>query len=162
MNLRDSAMNTRLVPVAVGPERDLYLPFLQLADDSEQLVHGYYQTGDLYAYEVDVEVVGTVLVTGTGVIREIKSVAVAEQRHRQGIGQRMLHAVIAQMRASGVRRLELMTGSCSIGQIAFYQKVGFRLLRIERDVFTTERGYPSAILEYGILLRDAVWFDMEL
>jgi ribosomal protein S18 acetylase RimI-like enzyme len=74
----------------------------------------------------------------------------------------MLRAVISALGAAGVRRLELMTGNSGIGQIAFYQKAGFRLLRIERDRFTPERGYPTPIHENGIRLRDALWFDLDL
>jgi hypothetical protein len=46
--------------------------------------------------------------------------------------------------------------------LAFYQKAGFRLWRIERDVFTTARGYPEGIEENGIPLRDMVWMEQEL
>jgi ribosomal protein S18 acetylase RimI-like enzyme len=155
-------MGERSVRIDAGPDRDAYLSFLLLADDAEQLVLDYYQTGDLYAFELDSEVVGTVLVTGTGPTREFKSVAVAEQRQGQGIGQRIVRQAIDEMRESGVKRLELMTGNCGVGQIAFYQKVGFRLLRIDRDWFTPARGYAVPIHENGILLRDAVWFDLDL
>jgi hypothetical protein len=48
-----------------------------------------------------------------------------------------------------------------VGQLAFYQKAGFRLQRIERDYFTPERGYPP-LLENGILVRDMVWMDQHL
>src|SRR5690348_1843879 len=108
-------MIDRLVRVEAGPARDAYLPLLLLADDAEQLVHGYYQSGDLFGFEVGAEVVGAVLVTGSGSTRELKSVAVDEQRHGHGIGQRMLRAVTSALRASGVSRLELMTGNSSVG-----------------------------------------------
>ena len=47
-------------------------------------------------------------------------------------------------------------------RLAFYQKVGFRLWRIERDVFSPERGYPEGIEENGIPLRDMVWLERDL
>ena len=61
-----------------------------------------------------------------------------------------------------VRRVVLGTGTAGIGQLAFYQKAGFRFWRIERDFFTPERGYPEGLEENGIPLRDMVWLDQEL
>ena len=54
------------------------------------------------------------------------------------------------------------TSSSGIGQLAYYQKAGFRLQVIERDFFNAERGYPEGIEENGIPLRDMVWMDQEL
>ena len=36
------------------------------------------------------------------------------------------------------------------------------MLRIERDVFTVQRGYPPGLEEDGIAVRDRVWLDMQL
>jgi hypothetical protein len=73
-----------------------------------------------------------------------------------------LALVLADLRAGGVRRAIVGTGNSGIGQLAFYQKAGFRLWRIERDFFSPARGYPEGIEENGIPLRDMVWLDMEL
>ena len=54
------------------------------------------------------------------------------------------------------------TASSGIGQLAYYQKAGFRLARVERDHFSVARGYPSGIEENGIPLRDMVWLDLDL
>jgi hypothetical protein len=56
----------------------------------------------------------------------------------------------------------LGTGNSGIGQIAFYQKAGFRMWKIERDFFSEARGYPPDLEENGIPLRDMIWFDREL
>jgi hypothetical protein len=71
----------------------------------------------------------------------------------------MLALVLAELRAQGVRRAILGTGNSGIGPLAFYQKAGFRLWRIERDFFSPERGYPEGIEENGIPLRDMVWME---
>jgi hypothetical protein len=47
-------------------------------------------------------------------------------------------------------------------QLGGYQRVGFRMARIERDAFTPATGYPSPIDVDGLLLRDRVWFDRDL
>ncbi len=54
------------------------------------------------------------------------------------------------------------TGNSGIGQLAYYQKAGFRLWRIERDFFGPDRGYPDGLEENGIATRDMVWIDQDL
>jgi ribosomal protein S18 acetylase RimI-like enzyme len=152
----------RIVPA--GPARDRYWSLLLLADESESQVRSYYQQGDLYVLEDETGApLGLVLTlpAGDGAV-ELKAVAVTPERHNQGIGKRLLALVLADLRAGGVRRAIVGTGNSGIGQLAFYQKAGFRLWRIERDVFSPARGYPEGIEENGIPLRDMVWLDMEL
>jgi hypothetical protein len=45
--------------------------------------------------------------------------------------------------------------------LRFYQLLGFRLLRVERDAFTPETGYPEIVVD-GIPLRDRVWLSLTL
>jgi ribosomal protein S18 acetylase RimI-like enzyme len=122
------------------------------------------QQGDLFVLRSNEgEALGITLVTPHGEGEaELKMVAVDEARHGQGIGQRMIAQVLAELRARGVRRAIVGTGSSGIGQLAFYQKCGFRLFEIERDFFSPERGYPEGLTENGIPLRDMVWMDQEL
>ena len=158
--------STTLTHIPSGPGRDAYLPLLLLADDSELAVRSYYQRGDLYALrdEGGAPLAMTLVLPegdgGVGV--ELKAVAVDPALHGRGVGRRMLALVLAELRAAGVRRVTVGTGNSGIGQLAFYQKAGFRLLRIERDFFSPARGYPDDLQENGILLRDMVWMDMEL
>ena len=152
----------RVVPA--GPERDAYLPLIRLADDPEDEVRGYYQHGTLYALDAaDGAPIGMILAIPEpdGSV-ELKAVAVAEPLHGQGIGTRLLHAVLAALRADGVRRVVVGTSSSGIGQLAYYQKAGFRFLRIERDFFHPGRGYPDGMEENGIPVRDMVWMDQDL
>jgi ribosomal protein S18 acetylase RimI-like enzyme len=152
----------RIVPA--GSERDAYLPLLRLADESESEVRGYYQQGDLYALDdAPLRPLGIVLALPEpdGSV-ELKAVAVAAARHGQGIGKRLLTAVLADLRARGVKRVVVGTGNSGIGPLAYYQKAGFRLWKIERDFFSPARGYPAGLAENGIPLRDIVWMDQEL
>lgn len=150
--------------VPTGPARDRYLPLLSLADDSPEQIHGYYQTGTLFALDGnDGAPIGVILVTaGPDGAVELKAVAVDSSLHGLGVGTRLLCAVLERLRSSGARRVIVGTSSSGIGQLAFYQKAGFRLLVIERNFFSPERGYPEGIEENGIPLRDMVWMDQEL
>lgn len=150
--------------VEPGVDRERYLPLLLLADESEKQVRSYLQEGILYVLPDALGApLGTVLVlshaNGTA---ELKAVAVVPEHQGRGIGKQLLRLVLAELRTSGVRRVIVGTGNSSIGQIAFYQKAGFRLWHIERDVFTPERGYPPSLEENGIRLRDMVWLDQAL
>jgi ribosomal protein S18 acetylase RimI-like enzyme len=134
-----------------------------LADDSEQQVRSYYQTGKLYAYLDEAgHSLGIILVTQRAADEvELKAVAIDAALQGRGIGRRMVKAVLAALCRAGVRRVIAGTSNSGIGQLAFYQKVGFRLSSIERGFFSAERGYRSGIVENGIPLRDMVWMDLE-
>jgi ribosomal protein S18 acetylase RimI-like enzyme len=153
-----------LISVAAGPERERFLPLLLLADESQEQVRSYMQLGDLFAFvERDGRAVGIVLtIPGEDGSAELKAVAVDAARQNLGIGRRMLAAVLEELRRQGVRRAVVGTANAGIGQLAYYQKAGFRLLRIERDFFSPARGYPAVMEDNGIRLRDMVWMDLEL
>jgi ribosomal protein S18 acetylase RimI-like enzyme len=153
-----------LISVAAGPQRERFLPLLLLADESPEQVRSYMHRGDLFAFiERDGTAVGIVLTIpeADGSV-ELKAVAVDAARQNSGIGRRMLAAVLEELRRRGVRRALVGTGNAGIGQLAYYQKAGFRLLRIERDFFAPARGYPAVMEENGIRLRDMVWMDQDL
>ena len=153
-----------LISVPPGTERERFLPLLLLADESLEQVRSYMQRGELYAFigrdESAVGIVLTLPAEQNSV--ELKAVAVDTTRQNRGIGRRMLGAVIDELRRSGVRRAIVGTANAGIGQLAYYQKAGFRLLRIERDFFSPGRGYPAVMEDNGIRLRDMVWMDLEL
>ena len=72
----------------------------------------------------------------------------------------MILNVVEWSRSQGYARLLVGTGNSSIGNLAFYQKCGFRFLRIERDFFSKRDDSP--IYEEGILCRDLLLFEMDL
>lgn len=153
-----------LISVAAGAGREQFLPLLLLADESLEQVRSYMHHGDLFAFvERDGAAVGIVLTIPDqeGNV-ELKAVAVDAARQNLGIGRRMLVAVLEELRRRGVRRAIVGTANAGIGQLAYYQKAGFRLLRIERDFFSPARGYPADMEDNGIRLRDMVWMDLEL
>jgi len=139
------------------------MELLLLADESEQQVRRYLDSGDLYVYSLEQATVGLILTIPleSGVV-ELKAVAVRSSRQAQGIGKQMLAAVLADLQRCGWQRAVVGTASSGIGQLAYYQKAGFRLSRIERDYFTLARGYPALMIENGIRVIDMVWMDKDL
>jgi ribosomal protein S18 acetylase RimI-like enzyme len=153
-----------LITVPSGAARERFLPLLLLADESLEQVRSYMHSGELYAFVGDDDVaVGIVLIIPAEQHSvELKAVAVDTTQQNRGIGRRMLAAVFEELRRRGVRRAIVGTANAGIGQLAYYQKAGFRLLRIERDFFSPARGYPAVMQDNGIRLRDMVWMDLEL
>ena len=149
--------------VAPGPERDRYLPLFYVADDSEVQIQSSYQSGDLYALD-DTEgnpaaIVLAIALSGGEV--ELKTVAVAPPLQRQGVGRELLAAVVLRLDHRGTRRIIVGTSSSNIGALAFYQRAGFRMWKVERDFFSPARGYPIGLEENGIPVRDMLWLDRE-
>ena len=56
----------------------------------------------------------------------------------------------------------MIVGTASSGtrQLAFYQRLGFRLTHVERDYFSAAKGYPAGLEEDGIPTRDMVWMEL--
>jgi GNAT superfamily N-acetyltransferase len=82
--------------------------------------------------------------------------AVSEPHQGRGIGRSLVAAAIVHCRGRGGHRLIVSTATADIGNLRFYQRLGFRMYKIVRDAFSQLRGYPEAMLVDGIPLRDQV------
>ena len=140
--------------------RDLFA----LAEDSAEQLDRYLDLGRVLVAIEEGTIVGHLqLVDGHDAAEaELQSMAVAEHRQRRGIGRALVERAVAACRVRGVRRLLVATAAADIANLRFYQRVGFRMLRVERDAFTASEGYPDGLLIDGIPLRDRVWFSMSL
>jgi GNAT superfamily N-acetyltransferase len=92
---------------------------------------------------------------------EIKNMAVEAMYRGRGIGRMLVEATIELMRARGHSTLTVATAGADVGNLRFYQRVGFRMRTIERDAFTPIGGYPIGLMIDGIPLRDRVWLDLQ-
>lgn len=66
---------------------------------------------------------------------ELVSVAVAREARRGGVASRMIRATLRRLRRLGVTRFSLMVKVTNDGAIEFYQRHGFRRLRIQRRYY---------------------------
>ncbi|PZO43162.1 MAG: N-acetyltransferase [Shackletoniella antarctica] len=83
---------------------------------------------------------------------EVMNIAVAPVHQGKKLGKLLLAAAIERSRQQGTKRMIVGTGNSGIAQLAFYQKMGFRLEAIDRGYFV--RTYPEPIFENGIWCRD--------
>ena len=93
---------------------------------------------------------------------ELRAVAVVETEQGAGLGSWLVDAVCTRLRGQGIERVVVGTASSGVRQLAFYQRLGFRLSHVERDFFTAAKGYPAELSENGIATRDMVWMDRDL
>jgi ribosomal protein S18 acetylase RimI-like enzyme len=155
-----SAVPAILTTIALGAAREAWVPLLELADEPEPLRRCLHD-GVLYGVvdEQSDAPLGAVLVTdvdeGTA---ELRVVAVREAAQGRGLGSWMVTEVCNRLRADG-KGIVVGTASSGVRQLAFYQRLGFRMTRIDREYFTSARGYPPGLEENGIPTRDMVWFS---
>lgn len=143
-------------------DRDQLRPLFREADDSEQQIDAYLDLGAVFVAEDEGGIVGHLqLITGADEA-ELKSMAVAESRRGTGVGRALVRAALDHCRQNAVRRLLVATAAADTGNLRFYQRQGFRMLRVERDAFVPSTGYPDDIVIDGIPLRDRVWLSQDL
>ena len=88
---------------------------------------------------------------------ELKNMAVLSGMRGRGLGRSLVEAALRLAADSGASEMLVGTATADVGNLRFYQRCGFRFVAVERDVFTTQNGYPSTIEIDGIQLRDRVW-----
>ena len=136
----------------------------ELAEDSRQRIDASIDQGRVLAAMDGDTVVGYLQLVRTDVPHraELKSMAVVESRQRQGIGAALVAEAIHRCRGEGVHQLLVGTAAADVGNLRFYQRLGFRMFGVERNAFTADDGYPDGIVIDGILLRDRVWLTLDV
>ena len=142
----------------ITQNKKTYLPLLLLADEQESMIDKYLPRGTMYALDDDgVKAVCVVTDEGEGVL-EIKNLAVLPSCQRRGYGRRMVEFIKGVCRGTH-SRLQVGTGDSPL-TVPFYEACGFRRARVVKDFFT--QNYDHPITEGGVLLRDMVYFELEL
>jgi GNAT superfamily N-acetyltransferase len=145
-----------------GPRRAL-ADLFALADDSSAAVAQYRELGRVLVARDGEQVVGhaQLVASPDGGTAELKSLAVQLARQREGIGRLLVRRAIEACRDDGLRCIVVATAAADTDILRFYQQLGFRMARVERDVFTAEHGYPAVSIR-GVPLRDQVWLSLDL
>ena len=157
-------MSSRSFPLTiqrfVGPRSQIRV-FFELADDSRREIDAYIDAGEVLVARRRDEVVGHVLFISYGVQWEIKSIAVEPQHQREGIGTALVRSVLQRAELEGCIQVVVGTAAADIGNLRFYQRLGFRMDRVERDAFCSDRGYTFLEVD-GIQVRDRVWLSVDV
>ena len=139
------------------PPYDLLL----LADPSQKLVEDYLQRGQCFIGTRNEQIVGVyVLLPTRPETVELVNVAVDERHQGKGFGKQLVEHAIQTSKELGFKTMEVGTGNSSVGQLALYQKCGFRITGIDRDFFI--RHYEEEIFENGIQVIDMIRLSQDL
>jgi predicted N-acetyltransferase YhbS len=144
--------------------RERLRELFQLAEDSPQQLDAYLDRGDVLVAATAERLAGHIqlIPTERGDALEIKNMAVHPSLQRRGIGRSLIGAALAVARQREYDTVLVATAAADIDNLRFYQRVGFRMLSVERDAFTPAEGYPHSIQIDGIELRDRVWLSVGL
>jgi GNAT superfamily N-acetyltransferase len=138
--------------------RDLFA----LAEDSRQRLEASIELGRILVATDHGQIIGylQLVESDTAGELELRSMAVVDHRQLQGLGRALVARAIAECSDGAVRTLLVATASADTGNLRFYQRLGFRMLRVERDAFPTADGYPAGLTIEGIPLCDRVWLTL--
>jgi amino-acid N-acetyltransferase len=80
-------------------------------------------------------------------LAEVRTVAVSQEFHKQGIGHQILEAIIERARSIGIKRI-----FCLTFQIQFFGSIGFQIIEgtpVEPDVYAQLlRSYDAGVAEF--------------
>nr|TXF81581.1 GNAT family N-acetyltransferase [Alkalicoccus halolimnae] len=137
------------------------MELLLSADPSREIVEKYVHKGRCFTAEEDDHVVGVYVMLPTRPETvELVNIAVKQIYQGRGIGRKLVMNAIEEAGKAGYKTLEIGTGNSSLGQLALYQKCGFRITGVDRDFFV--KHYTEPIFENGILCRDMVRLSLEI
>ncbi|MER2118938.1 MAG: GNAT family N-acetyltransferase [Solibacillus sp.] len=137
------------------------MELLLLADPSKSIVEEYVAKGDCFIAESKEQIIGVyVLLPTRPKTVEIVNVAVAEAHQGKGIGKILVNDAILVAKTQGYKTIEIGTGNSSIGQLALYQKCGFRIVSVDHNYFI--KHYSEEIYENGIQCIDMIRLSKEL
>lgn len=137
------------------------LELLLLADPSKIIVEDYVAKGECFIAENEEQTIGVyVLLPTRPQTVEIVNVAVAEDYQGKGIGKLLVSHAIRVAKTQGYKTIEIGTGNSSIGQLALYQKCGFRIVSVDHNYFI--KHYSEEIYENGIQCIDMIRLSQDL
>lgn len=145
-------------------ERDRLRSLFGLAEDSPQRLEKSIGRGRILVATDGGEIVGLLqlIESGSEAEWELLTLAVYESRQHRGIGSALVRRAIAECRREGVGTLLVATAAAETANLRFYQRLGFRMLRIQRDAYTPADGYPDGLTVDGIPVWDRVWLSLGL
>ena len=134
---------------------------LLLADPYMEMLNVYLNRQYTYVGELNGNAVAVyVLYPIDDTTIEIKNLAVAEEYHNKGIGQKMLAHADTVAKQLGYTTFIIGTGNCGFGQLYLYQKHGFEMYEIRQNFFVDH--YPEPIWENGIQCKHMVMLKKSL
>ncbi|MBR3971207.1 MAG: GNAT family N-acetyltransferase [Ruminococcus sp.] len=135
-----------------------YLSLLLLADEQEDMIDRYIDSGTMYVLDDDgVKCECVVTDEGEGIL-EIKNIATEPQYQGKGYARAMIDFICRKYKGE-FSVLQVGTGDSPL-TVPFYEKCGFVRSHTVRNFFTDNYDHP--IYECGVLLTDMVYLRKNL
>ena len=135
-----------------------YLDLLLLADEQESMIDKYLERGTMFVLDDNGVKAVCVITQESRNILEIKNIAVKPEYHNCGYGKAMIKYIIDSYK-NDYDILQVGTGDSPL-TVPFYKKCGFTESYRVKDFFT--QNYDHPIYECGILLKDMVYFKIDM
>jgi GNAT superfamily N-acetyltransferase len=152
-------MTFRCIRVA-SEQAEMLMPILHDAEEADERIRASLRDPACAAYAAYFaeQLIGAAVVRWSEQEAEILYIAVIALERGKGYGKRIIAALQAELPEHG-RTLLVGTANCSLENIAFYQRCGFRMFAVRRDYFDY---IQPPLQEHGIVMRDMIVFSYEL
>ncbi len=135
-----------------------YLDLLLLADESEDMIDRYLESGDMFAlFDDDVKTVCVVAAIDKETC-ELKNIATYEKYQGRGYGK-VLIKNISDFYKNDYKTMQVGTGDAP-AILSFYKNCGFKISHRLKNFFTDNYDHP--MFEDGIQLIDMVYLKKKL
>lgn len=142
----------------VTDNKKQYISLLFLADEQEDMIDRYLETGTMYVLD-DSGVKAECVVTNEGKgILEIKNIAVYPEFQGKGYGKKLID-FIKRTYSSDYSILQVGTGDSPL-TIPFYEKCGFERHHVIKNFFIENYDHP--IFESGVQLIDMICLQIKM
>jgi ribosomal protein S18 acetylase RimI-like enzyme len=149
------------VQLTVSRDVELLIPILQEADEVTSRIERVLTENQNTAYIMVVNgtTIGAAVMHWQPEDSELVYIAIGAAFQGRGYGKAAISWVIDEARQRGVKSILVGTANSSIGNIAFYQKCGFRMNSVRKDYFDY---FPAPIYEDGIQIQDMLVFTLQV
>ena len=135
-----------------------YLDLLLLADEQEDMIDRYLESGDMFAlYDDDLKTVCVVVAIDKETC-ELKNIATYEKYQGKGYGRALIH-FISDFYKKDYKTMLVGTGETP-AILSFYESCGFEISYRVKNFFTDNYDHP--IFEDGIQLVDMIYLKKDL
>ncbi len=135
-----------------------YLDLLLLADESEDMIDRYLESGDMFAlFDDDVKTVCVVAAIDKETC-ELKNIATYEKYQGRGYAKALIN-YISNFYKNDYKTMQLGTGDIP-AILSFYENCGFKISHRLKNFFTDNYDHP--MFEDGIQLIDMVYLKKKL
>ncbi len=142
----------------ITSDKKQYLDLLLLADESEDMIDRYLESGDLFAlYDNELKTVCVVVAINKETC-ELKNIATYQKYRGKGYAKALIH-FLSDYYKNNYKTMLVGTGETPT-ILSFYERCGFEKSHYIKNFFTDNYDHP--MFEDGIQLVDMVYLKKEL